>query len=148
MGHKYVDIHVSFNTGNLSAFRPLPHFHLPGVGHPVLIQRQPEGIVLQLAEIVQVFRLMPVKIDHGRKTHLFHLSAEMELNIRQGAGVHVLRPGITGWNFPVQNDGHVQFHPCFRQNIQQELDFLVGFLDIQRLGKEICTDFQPSFKTE
>ena len=86
---------------------------------------------------------MPVEIHHGLEAHFFHLSAEVELNVRQGAGVHVLCPGILDGNLPVQHDGHVQVY--VRQHIQNELNFLVGFLDIQGLGEEVGADFQARF---
>ena len=49
IGHVNIQVHIAFDAGDLALVGVLPHFHLVGVGHTVLIQGQPEGVILQLA---------------------------------------------------------------------------------------------------
>ena len=48
-GHIYIQVHRAADAGDAAFVGILPHLHPPGVSHPVLVQCQPEGIVLQLA---------------------------------------------------------------------------------------------------
>ena len=86
---------------------------------------------------------MPVEIDHGLIALIPYLAAEMPLDICQGSGVHLPGSGGICGDLPVQHDGHIQFG--IPQNFQHKLNLLVGFLDIQRLGEEVGTNFQARF---
>ena len=141
----HIDVHFPLDAGHGALAGILPHFHPEGKGHSILVQCQPEGIVLQFVQVQHFGCLRPVEVNHGIIAPACHFIAEVPEHISQQPTVYIFGSPLGGiGNLPVQHDGILQ-RPV-TQNIQHKFNFLIHLVDAGGLGEEVNADGHSGFQ--